>query len=106
MEYLMGAYGFTVVATVKKIHGNCRLGHKVGDQVVFDQMEIKGKICNGALRTIYPTLYAFQWGAEFPWDKNRDITTVPCGDYENLVVFELKRDRENPGYTEKENHAK
>ncbi len=98
----MGAYGFPITVRVKKVPRVCRLGHKVGDQVLFGQMEIKGKLCNGALRTIYPTLYAFQWGAEFPWDKNRDITTVPC----HNVAFELKRDRKNVWYTEKEDHAK
>jgi uncharacterized repeat protein (TIGR04076 family) len=103
----MGAYGFPITITAKKITGTCFLEHKVGDQVVVDQMEIKGKLCNGALRTIYPTLYAFQWGAEFPWDKNRDITEIPCGHCGmNLVVFEIKRDRENSFYTEKEDHAK
>jgi uncharacterized repeat protein (TIGR04076 family) len=98
----MGEYGFPIILTVKKLNGPCDNGHKVGDQVLFGQMEIKGKLCNGAWRTIYPTLYAFQWGAEFPWDKNRDITTVPC----HNVVFELKRDRKNVWYTEKEDHAK
>jgi uncharacterized repeat protein (TIGR04076 family) len=103
---LMGAYGFPIIVTVKKITGTCRLEHKVGDQAIVGQMEIKGKLCNGALATIYPTLYAFQWGAEFPWDKNRDITEVPCVDGFNLVIFELKRDRKHPWYTEKEDHAK
>ena len=101
----MGAYGFPITVRVKKVPRVCRLGHKVGDEAVVEQMEIKGKICNGALRTIYPTLYAFQWGAEFPWNKNRDITEVPCVD-RGKVVFELKRDRKNPWYTEKEEHAK
>jgi hypothetical protein len=38
--------------------------------------------------------YAFAWGAaEFPWDKDKDVTSVPCLDAENSVVFELQRDR-------------
>ena len=102
---LIGAYGFPIVATVKKVTGTCHLEHKVGDKIYFNQMEIKGKMCNGVMATIYPTLYALQWGAEFPWDKDRDITEVPCVD-RGKVVFELKRDRKHPWYTEKEDHAK
>jgi len=42
------------------------------------------------------------WGAEFPWDEDRDVTTVPCVDEKNQVVFELKRDRKHPWYKDKE----
>jgi uncharacterized repeat protein (TIGR04076 family) len=93
-------YGFPVVATVKKILGTCRLGHKVGDKVIFEEMEIIGKLCNGALATMVPTVQALmREGAEFPWSKDRDVTTVPCAECsncDNLVFFELKRDRKHP----------
>jgi hypothetical protein len=42
------------------------------------------------------------WGAEFPWDEDRDVTDVPCVDSKNQVVFELKRDRRHPWFKEKE----
>ena len=104
---LMEVYGFPITVTVKKITGTCKLEHKVGDQAIVGQMEIKGKLCNGTLATIYPTLYAFSWGAEFPWDKDTDKTEIPCGHCgKNMVIFELKRDRKHPWYTEKEDHAK
>jgi len=87
---------------VKKIKGKCSVGHKVGDKIIFDGMHISGKLCSSALATIVPTVYAFMWGAEFPWDEDRDVTTVPCVDERNQVVFELKRDREHPWYKKKE----
>jgi len=92
-------YGYTVTATVKGIKGRCEVGYKVGDKIVFDGLSVNGKICSGALATIVPTLYAFMWGAEFPWDEDKDVTTVPCVDEQNQVVFELKRDRQHPWYT-------
>ena len=97
----MGAYGFRVVAKVKEIKNFCGIGHEVGDEVIFDEMEVKGKLCNGALSTIIPAVYAMMWGSEFPWDENKDVTTVPCADCKNPVVFELTRVRKNPWYTEK-----
>jgi len=98
----MKGYGFTVEVTVKRVKGKCSVGHKVGDKVIFDGLSVKGNICSSALATFVPTLYAFMWGAEFPWDKSRDVTTVPCVDEKNQVVFELKRDRGHPWYTKKE----
>ncbi len=98
----MKGYGFPVEVTVKKIKGKCSFGHKVGDKIVFDGLGVKGNICPSALATMFSIVYAFMWGAEFPWDKNRDITTVPCVDDENQVVFELKRDRKHPFFKEKE----
>ena len=94
-------YGFTVTATVKEIKGKCEVGHRVGDKVVFDGLSVKGKVCSGALATVMPTLYAFMWGAEFPWDEDKDVTTVPCVDEKNQVVFELRRDRQHPWYARK-----
>nr|MDO8099132.1 TIGR04076 family protein [Candidatus Njordarchaeota archaeon] len=95
-------YGFTVEATVKEIRGKCSLGYKVGDRIVFDGIHIRGKVCPSALATIVPTIYAFMWGAEFPWNEDRDVTTVPCVDEKNQVVFELKRDRNHPWFRDTE----
>lgn len=95
------SYGYSVKVTVKKIKGNCPLGHKVGDEIIFDGVRVKGKICFSALATLMPTIYAFAWGAEFPWDENEDVTVLPCPDETNQVIFELKRDRKHPWYIKK-----
>jgi len=95
-------YGYTLTVTVKKIKGKCDVGHKVGDKIVFDGLRVRGKMCFSALATLMPTIYAFAWGAEFPWNKNRDTTTIPCPDDINQVVFEIKRDRRHPWYSEKQ----
>ena len=93
------SYGFTVTVTVVEIKGKCEVGHKVGEKIIFDGLSVKGKMCSSALAAMMPTLYAFMWGAEFPWDQDKDTTTVPCVDEKNQVVFELKRDRKHPWYT-------
>jgi len=98
----MADYGFTVEVTVKEIKGKCSMGHKIGDKVIFDGLHVKGKICCSALASIFPTVYAFMWGADFPWDRVRDITTAPCLDEKNQVVFELKRNRKCPWFKNKE----
>ena len=102
---LIKGYGFAVEATVKKIKGKCSHGYKVGDKIIFDGLHIKGRVCPSALATIVPTIYAFMWRAEFPWDEDRDVTDVPCVDSKNQVVFELRRDRKHPWFKEKERYS-
>jgi uncharacterized repeat protein (TIGR04076 family) len=96
------SYGFAIKATVKRIKGKCSVGYRVGDEIIFDGLHIKGKVCPSALAIIVPTIYAFMWGAEFPWDEDRDTTDLPCADSKNQVVFELKRDRKHPWFKKKE----
>lgn len=96
------SYGYNVIVTVKKVKGECPLGHQVGDKIIFELLRVKGKICFEALATLMPTIYAFAWGVEYPWDRNKDITTVPCPDTTNQVLFELKRDKKHPWYIKKE----
>lgn len=98
----MTGYGYTVEVTVKKIKGKCDVGHRVGDEIVFDGRSVKGKICLSALAAMMPTVHSFAWGAEFPWDKDKDVTYFPCPDDVNQVMFELKRDRKHPWYKEKQ----
>jgi len=94
-------YGYSVTVTVKEIKGKCEVGHKVGDKTIFDGYEVKGKMCFSAMLHLLPIIHAFAWGAEFPWDKNEDITYYSCPDPENCVTFEIKRDRKHPWYIRK-----
>jgi len=95
-------YGYTVTVTVKEIKGTCDVGHKVGDKIVFDGLKVHGKMCFSALATLMPTIYAFAWGSEFPWTEKSDVTTAPCPDEMNQVVFELRRDHRKPWYKAKQ----
>ena len=94
-------YGFTIEATVKSVKGTCGSGHKVGDKIVFDGRTVKGEMCFSALLHLLPIIHALAWGAEFPWDEHEDVSVWGCPDSENLVTFELRRDRSKPWYVKK-----
>ncbi len=87
---------YDIVLKVIKQEGTCAAGHKVGDEIriSFDSNEIKGKICLHALNSVLPKVYAMAYGAEFPWLKDRDVSTHACPDAWNPVVYEVKRIRE------------
>lgn len=83
----------TVEAEVKSQKGHCAFGHKVGDKIIFDGRSMKGEICYGALLGILPRVYALRFGTDFPYAKNKDTGAIyaACTDYENPVVFEIRR---------------
>jgi uncharacterized repeat protein (TIGR04076 family) len=41
-----------------KQEGNCAAGHKVGAEVLFTGVEVKGKICISAMYSMIPKIYA------------------------------------------------
>lgn len=88
--------GWDLEITVKKIKGACDFGYKVGDKIYFNGRTFKGELCPTAIAAIMPTIYAMAWGAEFPWDRDRDKTTVGCTDINNQVLFEIRRLRKRP----------
>jgi uncharacterized repeat protein (TIGR04076 family) len=51
-------------------------------------------MCPWAFYTLFPFISVLQFGGSFPWEEDRDKTTVACPDPANPVVFELKRLRE------------
>ncbi len=85
---------YTVVARVIRQEGHCAAGHKVGDEVVFDGLTVRGQICISALYSILPKVFAMRYGAQFPWLEDPDVATHACPDAWNPVVFEIRRVRE------------
>ncbi len=86
---------YVVEVTVKEVKGKCAFGNKVGDKIIFDGEQIKGKVCYSALMTLLPKVFAMRYGAEFPWAKNKDVIENACPDAENPVVYEIKRIRKH-----------
>ena len=80
-----------VEVTVKSQKGKCNFGHKVGDKIVFNGRTVDGPICISALSALMPDVYAMRFGVAFPWQKEKDVSYCPCPDYENPVVFEIRR---------------
>ena len=86
--------GYKVVARVISQKGTCGFGHKVGDTVVFDGETVQGRVCLSALYSFLPKVFDMRYGADFPWLKDRDVSTHACPDACNPVVFEIRRVRE------------
>ena len=87
---------YRVKVTVKDVQGHCRAGHKVGDEVVFDDAEVKGKICFDAMCSFIPKVYARRYNAVLPWLENEDDPAFhACPDAANPVIFEIRRLPEN-----------
>jgi len=78
-----------IVITVKEIKGTCP--HKVGHQVEIVGDEVKGSICPMAFHAMYPYIFALQFDAVFPWEKDKDRMLAVCPDQANIATFEIKR---------------
>jgi uncharacterized repeat protein (TIGR04076 family) len=85
--------GFRVVARVLGQEGHCGAGHQVGDEIVFDQHSVRGKICLDALCAFMPWVLSMRYGAEYPWEEDKETVQCACPDPANPVVFELRRIR-------------
>ena len=85
--------GHDIVAKVIKQAGKCAAGHKIGDEVSFDGLSVKGKVCIHALYSFLPKVFAMRYGAEFSWLDDPDVSTHACPDAKAPVVFEIRRKR-------------
>jgi len=88
--------GAPVVVEVIQQEGTCTAGHRVGDQVVFDGLHVRGKLCIHALYSMLPKVFALRYGAGFPWLQDKNVSTHACPDAFNPVVFEVQRLRDEP----------
>jgi uncharacterized repeat protein (TIGR04076 family) len=79
-----------VIAKVVSQKGTCEAQHKVGDEFVIGE-KTPPNFCSWAFCSIFPFAQVLQFGGSFPWEKDRNKTTVACPDPENPVVFELRR---------------
>jgi uncharacterized repeat protein (TIGR04076 family) len=79
-----------VIATVISKKGECIVGHRKGDRIIFRVDEVDGKICIHALYSMIPKVYAIYYDAKFPWLKEDEKPTHACPDPINPVVFQLE----------------
>ncbi len=78
-----------VIAEVISQKGTCAAGHKVGDKFTIGQQTVPN-FCSWAFCSLFPFAEVLQFGGSFPWENERNKTTVACPDPENPVVFELR----------------
>jgi len=79
-----------VIAKVISQKGTCAAQHKVGDEFVIGQ-QAPPNLCSWAFYSLFPFAQVLQFGGSFPWEQDRNKTTVACPDPANPVVFELRR---------------
>ena len=70
--------------------GHCGAGHKVGDEWLTTTKTPEG-ICISAFHSMINEIRVLRYGGTFPWEVDKDVTTVACNDPKNPVVFELRR---------------
>lgn len=83
---------YKVKARVISQKGHCAAGHKVGDEYLVGDTTPAG-MCAWAFYTLFPFVSGLQSGGSFPWETDKDVTTVACPDGGNPVLFELRRVR-------------
>lgn len=79
-----------VIARVISQKGTCAAQHKVGDEFVMGQ-QTPPNLCSWAFHSLFPFAQVLLFGGSFPWEQDRNKTTVACPDPGNPVVFELRR---------------
>ena len=79
-----------IIAKVISQKGPYEAGHRTGDEFIIWQKTLPG-ICSWAFYTLFPFAEVLQFSGSFPWENDRNKTTVACPDPENPVVFELRR---------------
>jgi uncharacterized repeat protein (TIGR04076 family) len=79
-----------VIAKVISQKGTCDAQHKVGDEFIIGE-RIPPNLCSWAFHAIFPCAQVLRFGGSFPWEQDRNKTTVACPDPGNPVVFELRR---------------
>ena len=80
-----------VTAKVISQKGSCGIGHKVGDEIIFTEDGVEGKICIHALYSFLPKVFAMIYDSQFPWLDDPDVSTSASPDAYNPVVFEISR---------------
>jgi uncharacterized repeat protein (TIGR04076 family) len=49
-------------------------------------------LCQSALHSAYPTIFALRWGADFPWEKEKGVAHIACPDADNPLVMKITRE--------------
>ena len=81
-----------IVVEIISQEGNCAAGLKVGDKIIFEDGEVKGKFCISAMYSVLPKIYAMKYEANFPWLKDKNKATHACPDAVNPLVMQVTRE--------------
>lgn len=80
-----------MLVEVVQAHGKCAYAYKVGDRFETEGLQCIPGFCGAAFHTLFPALFALNFGARFFFMENPDlIDTVTCPDGGN-ITFEVSR---------------
>lgn len=83
---------YRVQVTVREVNGYCRAGHQPGDEAIFGDNQVKGKICFDAMCSLISKVYARRYAADLPWLDDEDGPALhACPDVANPAVLEIRR---------------
>ena len=89
-----------VILKIVSVKGTCAAGHYVGQEFDLSKDFFLGlsgdprAICPSAFHAIFPSWRVLRHGGGYPWEEDRDKTTVACPDPFNPVLMELRRVKE------------
>ncbi len=81
-----------IVVEVISQKGDCVAGHKVGDKIIFEDDQMKGKLCLSAMYSMLPKIFAMKHEANLHWLKDRNVSSHACTDGYNPVIFQITRE--------------
>jgi uncharacterized repeat protein (TIGR04076 family) len=81
-----------LIVEVVKVKGNCTYKYNLGDKFEFEGLKCKEGFCGAAYHTMFPALFALNFGAKFFFMKEpNSIDTVTCPDG-GKIVFKVTRE--------------
>lgn len=82
--------GHKINAKIIEVKGYCTAGHEEGDSFEISCHKTAG-LCGFFYHNLFPTLHAFQLGAQAPWWSKKNKIQFSCPDLKNMVTIELTR---------------
>ena len=80
-----------MIISVEEVSGHCFYEYKVGDEIEVTGLRTPGGFCGAAYHTIFPVLFALNFGAKYPFMEDQNsLNTVTCPDGGN-VRFKVRR---------------
>lgn len=76
---------------VKECTGKCFYGYKVGDRIETRGLKTPEGFCGAAYHMMFPTLFALNFGASFPFEEDPNSLTTPTCPDGGHIVFKVTR---------------
>ena len=85
---------YKVRVTIKEVtKGECAQGFKPGQTWLIEDGKTPGGMCQSAWNAVSSAVRGFRYGAEYPWNEDKNVTLVSCPDPEHWVIYEVRRIR-------------